>query len=924
MPNSDDEKTLILNGSSNYNQWAKAMQFKLRAKGLWQYTQDHTPLTKPDKHDEDLYPRYATLASSKKKYKSHKTKFKQYEENLAAAMYLIFRSVAEVHQPIIETAENPKDMWTALSIAFDAKTDGRGLSADALRNAMNEMRYDFHSGIDEFCSTFTHCVNMLRQVENSLRDNEVINKFVNALPAECGHLKSVMRFYKESLPPMAEGTVWIKVVERYKTEILELELDANKDEAFLAKAKGRGKKQSNPAPKKKKVFCDHCEVPGHAEKDCFKKDPAKLKAYNARREEKGLKPIDPPNTQNVRKRPSTTTLDKDKVKKRPTSVSEFGFMATVEEISDDEERLLVVDDVKHRSALDWYSDSACSSHMCCNPDYFTSLSSLTRPTMVKVGNGAKIPATAIGNVVLHLHIREKDNDRYQKVLIRDVLYVPLLWVNLLSIRQLGELGVSTHFLSRKTNSESSTLRAEFRKADKCIATATLRNQQYVLDLAPTKRFRNRALTAQPTPDSTLPAINDDSDTSMSSSDDRIFVVISDDELSSAESSNTELAYANQFEEVEARLDTKITATQFQNLWHHRLGHPNENVMRIISEKSDIKDKEHLRTCRLGRNSCISCAEGKSCRAAHTTASKLRARDGQPTPADLLEIVHIDTSGKINPPSRTGFNYFQLYVDDKTSYSTITFLKKKSDSLGRLKEFRHLMETQTGVKIKRIKTDNGSEFVSKAGSRFLKSEGLIHELSPVYSPQMNGKPERFMQTVTNRALCMMFTSGCPSYLWDKAFAYANYVTCRLPCTQNDNNLSPYEAWNGVAPKLRQLRIFGCTAYAHIPSQKRKKLDKTAVRGVFVGIQGEDTGIYKIWVPSSNKVILSADVMFDEFNFDEVSKNSGVKPNGLNYSPNRLDGVNKRKSISDEKFIACCNIQHLCHRVILSLIKKKKTL
>ena len=47
------------------------------------------------------------------------------------------------------------------------------------------------------------------------------------------------------------------------------------------------------------------------------------------------------------------------------------------------------------------------------------------------------------------------------------------------------------------------------------------------------------------------------------------------------------------------------------------------------------------------------------------------------------------------------------------------------------------------------------------------------------------------------------------------------------------MTPYERMYGVKPNIEFLRTFGCTSYIFIEKQFRKKLDKTAEVGVFLG-------------------------------------------------------------------------------------------
>ena len=54
---------------------------------------------------------------------------------------------------------------------------------------------------------------------------------------------------------------------------------------------------------------------------------------------------------------------------------------------------------------------------------------------------------------------------------------------------------------------------------------------------------------------------------------------------------------------------------------------------------------------------------------------------------------------------------------------------------------------------------------------------------------------------------------------------------------------------------------CIAYAHIPDEKRKKLDDKGEKCVFLGVS-EESKEYKLDNPVTKRIIISLDVIFDE--------------------------------------------------------------
>ena len=86
--------------------------------------------------------------------------------------------------------------------------------------------------------------------------------------------------------------------------------------------------------------------------------------------------------------------------------------------------------------------------------------------------------------------------------------------------------------------------------------------------------------------------------------------------------------------------------------------------------------------------------------------------------------------------------------------------------------------------------------------------------------------------------------------------------------NESRMSPAceEAWSGRKPVVDHFRIFGCIAYAHILDKKRSKLDDKGEKCIFLGVSDQSKA-YKLYNPTTKKIIISRDVVFDEERFWE---------------------------------------------------------
>ena len=77
------------------------------------------------------------------------------------------------------------------------------------------------------------------------------------------------------------------------------------------------------------------------------------------------------------------------------------------------------------------------------------------------------------------------------------------------------------------------------------------------------------------------------------------------------------------------------------------------------------------------------------------------------------------------------------------------------------------------------------------------------------------------------------------------------------------MSPYEHKKGKAPNVSHLRIWGSKCYANIAlSHRRKDFAPRAQVGYLVGYSEIQRDAYQIWVPETNRIVVSRSVTFDE--------------------------------------------------------------
>ena len=167
-------------------------------------------------------------------------------------------------------------------------------------------------------------------------------------------------------------------------------------------------------------------------------------------------------------------------------------------------------------------------------------------------------------------------------------------------------------------------------------------------------------------------------------------------------------------------------------WHKILGHVNKSdILKLENVVDDMKI-----TKKENSSSCTTCILSKQ------TLNRNRQPDKRAiTP---LELVHTDIGGPVEPIAKDGFRYIINFVDDYSSAIFVYFLKNKSDAFHALRNF--LSDSAPYGKVKRLRSDNGGEFVSHQFEAETLSNRFKHEFTAPHSPHQNGTAERNWRTL----------------------------------------------------------------------------------------------------------------------------------------------------------------------------------
>ncbi|KAL2345957.1 hypothetical protein Fmac_007242 [Flemingia macrophylla] len=298
------------------------------------------------------------------------------------------------------------------------------------------------------------------------------------------------------------------------------------------------------------------------------------------------------------------------------------------------------------------------------------------------------------------------------------------------------------------------------------------------------------------------------------------------------------------------------------VWHKRMGHFHHGALLYLRKNDLVRGLPELEE---KSPVCAACQYGKQTRLPFPKGKSWRA-------TNKLQLVHTDVGGPQKTPSLNGSKYYIAFIDDFSRMCWIYFMKNKTEVASIFYKFKAWVENQSGRKLQILRSDNGTEYTSDKFSKFCEDAGIEHQLTAPYTLQQNGVVERKNRTVLEMARCLLHDKDLPKKFWAEAASTSVFLLNRLP-TKALSKSTPFEAWYGFKPKLINLKVFGCLCFSYIPQIKRDKLDKKAEAGIFVGYSSTSKA-YRIFLPQSNKIIVSRDVQF--FEEEKWSNESEKKP------------------------------------------------
>jgi transposase InsO family protein len=260
--------------------------------------------------------------------------------------------------------------------------------------------------------------------------------------------------------------------------------------------------------------------------------------------------------------------------------------------------------------------------------------------------------------------------------------------------------------------------------------------------------------------------------------------------------------------------------------------------------------------------CSACQGGKQVGVHHPPHKNIMTTDRP------LELLHMDLFGPIAYISIDGSKYCLVILDDYSRFTWVLFLQEKTQTQDTLKGFLRQAQNEFELRIKKIRSDNGTEFKNSQIEGFLEEEGIKHEFSSPYTPQQNGVVERNNRTLLDMARTMLDEYKTPDQFWAEAINTACYSINRLYFHRILKKTS-YELITGKKPNVSYFTVFGSKCFILVKRGRKSKFSLKVVEGFLLGYDS-NTRAYRVFNKSIGLVEVSCDILFDETNGSQVEQ------------------------------------------------------
>ncbi|GJY09383.1 retrovirus-related pol polyprotein from transposon TNT 1-94 [Tanacetum coccineum] len=179
--------------------------------------------------------------------------------------------------------------------------------------------------------------------------------------------------------------------------------------------------------------------------------------------------------------------------------------------------------------------------------------------------------------------------------------------------------------------------------------------------------------------------------------------------------------------------------------------------------------------------CSACEKGKHHRASFKTKRSFSINKS-------LYLLHMDLFGPVKPQTISHNKYTLVIIDEYSRHTWVFCLKKKSDAADYIMSFIRKMENLNEVRVKELRSDNGTEFRNHKLEEFYDEKGIffLQNLSSPCTPEQNGVAERRNRTLIEAARTMLNSAKLP-----KQFCYFHVFGCLVHIHNHRDHLGKFD-------------------------------------------------------------------------------------------------------------------------------------
>jgi transposase InsO family protein len=221
----------------------------------------------------------------------------------------------------------------------------------------------------------------------------------------------------------------------------------------------------------------------------------------------------------------------------------------------------------------------------------------------------------------------------------------------------------------------------------------------------------------------------------------------------------------------------------------------------------------------------------------------------------LKMLHMDLVGHVAYISIDGNKYGLVIVDNYSHFTLVLFLQDKSET-------QEVLQNRFDAKVKKIRSDNVTEFKNTQVEDFLDEEGIKHKFSAPYTPQQNMVVERKNRTLIEMPRTMLDENKTSDQFWVEAINTACHATNHLYLHKLLKKTS-YELLTCNKPSVSYFRVFGSKCYILQKRSKSSKFAPKTYEGVLLGYDSKSRA-YRVFNITTGCIKTMCDAAFDKTN------------------------------------------------------------